>query len=144
MKILSSIIFGIGIATTSLPSLGDESGNLLVKLTGFESSQGKVMIALSRNEAEYKFKTTPYRNETLKLENKTSHWELDALPYGTYAIRFFHDENSNSELDTNFMGIPKEDYGFSNDAPARFGPPKFDMAKFVYSESVKVISINVQ
>ena len=40
-------------------------------------------------------------------------------------MQHFHDENSNEELDTNFIGIPKEGFGFSNDAFGKFGPKKF-------------------
>ena len=42
-----------------------------------------------------------------------------------YAIRFIHDENRNEELDTNFLGIPKEGFGFSNDVMGKFGPKDF-------------------
>jgi uncharacterized protein (DUF2141 family) len=47
------------------------------------------------------------------------------LPPGRYALSVFHDRNGNRRLDTNFLGIPKEQSGASNDAPARFGPPQF-------------------
>ena len=36
------------------------------------------------------------------------------IPAGTYAIKLHIDENENGELDTNFLGIPKEQYGTSN------------------------------
>jgi uncharacterized protein (DUF2141 family) len=42
----------------------------------------------------------------------------------------FHDENSNGKLDTNFMGIPREGVGASNDAKGHLGPPKFNAAAF--------------
>lgn len=48
------------------------------------------------------------------------------LPRGSYAVRYFHDENGNDELDTNILGIPKEGFGFSNDAFGRFGPKDFE------------------
>ena len=38
------------------------------------------------------------------------------LPPGTYAIGIFHDVNLNNKMDNNFFGIPKEQYGFSNNA----------------------------
>jgi uncharacterized protein (DUF2141 family) len=56
---------------------------------------------------------------------------------GVYAVSTFHDENSNAKLDTNFLGIPKENYGFSNNASQPFGPPSFEEAAF----EVKVNSI---
>ena len=38
------------------------------------------------------------------------------IPPGTYAIKLHIDENENGKLDTNFIGIPKEQYGISNNA----------------------------
>ena len=55
--------------------------------------------------------------------------QFDGLPRGGYAVAVIHDENGNSRLDT-LAGIPREGYGFSNDAPVRFGPPKFAAARF--------------
>lgn len=51
------------------------------------------------------------------------------LAPGEYAIKAFHDVNANGELDTNWMGIPREPYAFGNDAMGTFGPPAFDQAK---------------
>ncbi len=47
------------------------------------------------------------------------------LPPGRYALSVLQDLNGNRTLDTNFIGIPKEPSGSSNDAPARFSAPKF-------------------
>ena len=52
------------------------------------------------------------------------------LPPGTYAIGIFHDVNLNNKMDNNFLGIPKEQYGFSNNARAFLGPPAFEVAAF--------------
>lgn len=65
-----------------------------------------------------------------------------AIPHtGTYALSIFHDKNANGKLEKNFMGIPTEPYGFSNDAPAVFGPPKYDDAKFEVRETGQVLRI---
>ena len=52
------------------------------------------------------------------------------LPNGTYAIGIFIDANYNNEMDRNFFGVPKEQYGFSNDAKGSFGPPSFKRCIF--------------
>ena len=59
------------------------------------------------------------------------------IPPGTYAIGLYIDENENEKLDTNFLGIPKEQYGFSNNAKA-FGIPKFEAASFALDTYKKV------
>ena len=56
---------------------------------------------------------------------------------GTYAIGAYVDENENEKLDTNFFGIPKEQFGFSNNAKA-FGIPKFEAASFIIDTYMKV------
>ena len=52
------------------------------------------------------------------------------LPEGVYAIKLFLDLNGNGEMDTNFLGIPKEPFGFSNNAKGKLGPPSFDASAF--------------
>ena len=53
-----------------------------------------------------------------------------ALKEGTYTIAFYIDKNGNEKIDTNFLGVPKEQFGFSNDVMGRFGPPSFEAASF--------------
>lgn len=64
------------------------------------------------------------------------------LPEGTYAIGIFVDANYNNEMDRNFFGVPKEQYGFSNDAKGNFGPPSFKDASFTVSSDI-TLAINL-
>ncbi len=57
------------------------------------------------------------------------------LPPGTYAIGIFHDVNLNNKMDNSFLGIPIEQFGFSNNARALFGPPDFEDAAFLLKGS---------
>jgi len=66
------------------------------------------------------------------------------IPPGTYALAVIHDENMNGELDTKRRGIPKEGYGFSNDATALFGAPKFSAASFQYDGRNLELTIDLQ
>ena len=60
------------------------------------------------------------------------------LPNGTYAIGLFVDANYNNEMDRNIFGVPKEQFGFSNDARGSFGPPSFKEASFTVSGDMKL------
>jgi uncharacterized protein (DUF2141 family) len=53
--------------------------------------------------------------------------QIPAVPAGRYAIALLHDENGNGRMDM-AVAIPREGYGFSRDAPVRFGPPSFERA----------------
>ena len=69
------------------------------------------------------------RTTELGAQHTTTAFRFDALPPGTYAIVVLHDENGDHELNTNFFGIPLEQYGFTNNAESTFGPPSFKDAQ---------------
>lgn len=68
----------------------------------------------------------------IKVRKSQARCTFEEIPPGTYAIGVIHDENMNGELDTNLLGVPKEGYGFSNDARALLGAPTFAAASFPY------------
>jgi uncharacterized protein (DUF2141 family) len=72
---------------------------------------------------------------TIQMVEPGSVTYIYELPPGTYAIGIFHDVNLNNKMDNNFFGVPKEQYGFSNNARALFGPPDFEDAAFVLKGS---------
>jgi uncharacterized protein (DUF2141 family) len=60
------------------------------------------------------------------------------LPDGTYAVGVFHDVDGNEALSKNFLGIPKEPFGFSNNVRGRFGPPSFMEASFSLTRDLAI------
>ena len=62
----------------------------------------------------------------------------------SFAISVIHDMNGNGKLDTNLFRIPKEPYGFSNNAGATFGPPKFEAAAFVFNSNEQSVEIRLK
>ena len=64
------------------------------------------------------------------------------LPVGEYAVFASQDVNNNDKLDKNFIGKPKEPYGFSNNVNP-FGSPSYKDCKFTLSNSAKIISIKL-
>lgn len=66
------------------------------------------------------------------------------LPPGEYAVSIFYDANGNGELDTNFIGIPKEPVALSNNAKAKFGPPKYKDAVFELPSEGRVQTIEIK
>ena len=64
------------------------------------------------------------------IEPKENHEFVIDLPSGFYAIALFVDANKNLKIDKNFLGIPKEQFGFSNNAMGRLSAPSFEQAMF--------------
>ena len=77
------------------------------------------------------------------ITQKQAVCEFSGIAPGTYAISVFHDENSNSKLDTKFMDILREGVGASNNAKGHFGPPEFDAAAFFFSGGRLELKITV-
>ena len=61
------------------------------------------------------------------------------LKKGTYGVKVLIDTNGNADIDLNFFGLPKEQFGFSNNVLGLFGAPKFDKASFELNSDKKII-----
>ena len=105
-----------------------------VEIRGLRNDKGQVFCALySSPDGFPKNSEKAVGRVKSAISDKHAICEFSAVAPGTYAVSVFHDENSNGRLDTNFMGIPREGVGASNDARGHFGPPKFDAAAFHFS-----------
>jgi len=118
-------------------------GKLKIIITGFENNIGDCRFAIDNSEEVYEREDTVWIGKILPIENNQVIVMIDSLKYGEYAIKVFHDENKNGELDTDFLGIPDEDYGFSNDASGWFGPPSWENAMFIFNQPEMTIKIEV-
>ena len=117
------------------------SGDLTVVVTGLGSDAGSVRVALLDSEAAFENDAPPHRSGSAKPSAGRATVVFEGVAHGTYAVKLFHDENDNEKLDTNFVGIPKEPIGFSNNAMGRFGPPSFDAVTFAFDAPAATIEI---
>ena len=120
----------------------EDTFELTVEITGMEVDKGKVFLALYNSEDTFlkSSKTTKGTNAIVKDGKAIAYFK--GLKKGEYAVSLFHDENDNGKMDTKIFGIPKEPYGFSNNAKGFMGPPKFKDAKFTVDTN-KSISIEI-
>jgi uncharacterized protein (DUF2141 family) len=113
-----------------------------VTVEGVRNDHGRVLVTLCtaadflRPHCAWKA-SAPAAAGTVRLR-------IDGVPPGTYAAQAFHDENANGRLDRNFLGLPEEGMGFSNDAPMVFGPPRFTTAAFAVTGSAAEIEFHLR
>ncbi len=113
---------------------------LKIEVKGLKNSKGLVQIALYNHAAQ--FLRDQYATATVRINAGKAVAFFEALPKGNYAAAVFHDENSNAVMDKVF-GIPKEAYGFSNNAKGFMSAPKFDAAKFQLNQDLTIeIKVN--
>jgi len=118
----------LGLVVIGLSSA--QAADLTVKVSGFAKEEGQVLVAIYDEADDFLDSKKARKSMTFTIKEAKDGLKLSDLPDGSYAVAVIHDENSNDELDTNFIGIPKEPIGTSNNVKPRFGPPKFNEARF--------------
>jgi uncharacterized protein (DUF2141 family) len=103
---------------------------LRVTVSGARNDKGRLAVALFASGADFPAQERALQGQLGSFSRGTATVTFRGLRPGLYAVAVLHDENSNSKMDFNFLGMPLEGYGFSNDAAATFGPPSFDAAAF--------------
>lgn len=104
------------------------TSTITVEFNITKHNKGSILFALYDSEEGY-MKSAVYSTK-VKVTDKKAVVVIEDLAHGTYGFSFFHDVNDDGKLNKNFIGIPKEPYGFSNNEKGSFGPPDFDKISF--------------
>ena len=117
----------IAFAETSCPGIH-------VKIQDIRNSTGAVACALFESPDGFPTEFLKFATNIMmvKIRDTEASCNFLDIPPGTYALAVIHDENRDGRLETNWLGVPTEGYGFSNDATAVGGAPSFDAASFTY------------
>ena len=121
----------MAIAAGFLPLLlaAADPAELTLEVRGLRNTRGLVHVCLTRDPHHF----PDCQNDRQSLRRSVPAAQAGRIilsgPSGDYALAVVHDENGNGRLDTS-VGIPREGFGFSRNAPARFGPPRFADARF--------------
>ena len=128
------------------PVLAQEAGTVRIELSGLAEAQGDVYIAVYDSEDTWLGKDTVLQRKVAIAEALDGDLVLAELqlPAGEYALSVFYDINGNGDLDTNWIGIPKEPVALSNNARNRFGPPKYKDAVFTLGAETVVQKISIE
>ncbi len=123
--------FLLAIFAFAIPGVMFSQLKLTVEINGLKSSKGQVLFQLlDENQKELK-------GVKAEIKNNVCIIVVNDLKPGKYGFQYFHDENNNSTMDKSMLGIPKEGFGFSNNAKASFGPPSFE--KWIFDLKSAVI-----
>jgi uncharacterized protein (DUF2141 family) len=135
---LFSIEIPVGAQTVST------MGRLVVKVDGLKTIKGELVVKLFRKEDD--LFGEPFLQQIKTVTELTAMVEFTGVPYSSYAVFAFHDENNNGTLDHNWMHLPDEPMGWSNQWHFRLftGMPTFDKTKFVFSQENSWITISLK
>jgi len=133
---------------TSLPGAvhaDSECDGIHVRILNIRNSTGTVACALF--ESPKGFPTEYLHAATnimiIRIRNTQARCDFEDIAPGTYALAVVHDENMNGKLDVNWLGVPTEGYGFSNDARGFLGAPSFSAASFRFDGRLLNLTIRL-
>lgn len=104
------------------------AGDLTIEVSGVARDRGEIYVAVYDRAETFPISGHQLVGQILDPADRHLTVHFKNLPPGQYAAVAFQDSNGNGKLDKNFLGIPKEPYGFSNGARGSAGPPKFSAA----------------
>ncbi len=128
------------------PVLGKaQAGEQTIVFNNLNQKKGKIYIAWYNKAEDFTKNDKIYLSRIVETNNKNSVAVVfkNLIP-GTYAIAAFFDENDNGKMDTNLFGIPKEKYGFSNNARPAMRAATFKEASFAVTNKDNTILIKLK
>lgn len=136
MKILSVLPLLFGLCNMLFAQ-----SQLEVVVKGIKNTKGNIRVGIFKDEKSFlkeaRFgKVVKAQKDEIKV--------VFELPTGKYAVSVIHDENENDELDSGLFGIPKEGFGFANDAMGTLGPPSFEKASIIITPQKLVVTITMR
>ncbi|HEU5134990.1 MAG TPA: DUF2141 domain-containing protein [Steroidobacteraceae bacterium] len=119
------------------------AGELTVTITDIREARGFLMVALVNSDAAWNDQDKPVAAQKVPAAKGEVKLQFKDLMPGAYAVQVMHDENENNQLDTNFLGIPTEGYGFSNN-PNVMRKAHYDEARFDVGVEAANITIRLR
>ena len=123
-----------------------ENAGLKVTISNIDNEDGMVRLAIYNQEDSFPYKPfkTYHLDKASMVDGKLEYFISD-IEEGKYAITLLDDKNENREMDKNWLGIPKEGFGFSNNVkPSLAGAPDFEECTFNLKREYVSINIEMQ
>jgi len=132
------------VALAAMPAQATGLSTLIVKVEKVSPRGGDLRIALYDQPSYADDNADPVKDVVVPAHPGETIASMTGLKPGTYAVKMFQDFNRNGKFDVNWLGLPLEKYGFSNDAVPAFSEPPFDSAKFDLLPGNNTIVIHLQ
>lgn len=116
------------------------TGTTITVTVPVQTNDGEILFGLY-NEATF-MKSAPLTGLKSAIAEGTATVTFTNIEPGTYAITLFHDKNGNQQMDFEPNGMPKENYGVSNNIMS-YGPPQWSDAKFEVSNEPLTMEIRM-
>ncbi len=138
-----AIIFLIYLLTALTDGLIAQNSAVKITVTNIPKVKGQLLVAFYDSEEGFLNENKVVYSKIVPVTSKTMDVYFKDIKQGTYAIAIIHDANKNKELDVNFLGIPVEYIGTSNNKRNYFGAPSFNDSKYIFNTSLINLTIDL-
>ncbi|MEX0883480.1 MAG: DUF2141 domain-containing protein [Cyclobacteriaceae bacterium] len=115
-----------------------------ISIIGIGSDEGLVQVLVFNGPEGFPDKPAKtIKNLSAPIKDAVSNLSVKGLKPGRYAVAVFHDHDGDGKMRTGLFGIPKDAYGFSNNARSTFSAPSFESAAFEVGNNNVNISIDL-
>lgn len=111
--------------------------DVTITLQGVKKNTGQVVLCLWTKEDGFPDCESGKAVKRIVVPASATTARFENIAAGTYAVSAFHDANGNNKLDSNFIGLPLEAVGMSNN-PKLNGPPRFKPARFQVAGATRI------
>jgi len=115
---------------------------LTLSIDNIKEAKGTIEVGVFNTTDGFLEEGKAFKTYSIPVNGKTITYTIKDLPEGNYAISMFQDKNTDGKCNLNFIGIPKEPYGFSNNFKPKFSAPSFKDCSFSLI-SDKTLNINL-
>ncbi len=119
------------------------AADLVIRITGISEPLGEVGCALYANATGFPMDRATARGQWRPADAGGVTCRFPDVPEGTYAVSIVHDRNGNKRVDRNFVGMPTEQWGVSNNARPRMRAPTFEEARFTVAAGASDVVIDI-
>ena len=116
---------------------------LTLVFTNLAPAKSPVNVVFYQEKHQFLSKTDRLKGYKFTSNGNTLTVQIKNLGYGEYAIAFYQDVNSDGKCDKNFIGIPTEPYGFSNNFKPKLKAPRYKDCKFTFNENEDTLTMSM-
>lgn len=138
LKIMKKTI--VCLAVFLFSEIGFAQNNFTLEIAGVKKQGGKLYISVFNSEKTYD-ERKPYYSMVTYATTETLRIPV-SLPAGRFVISMYQDSNGNGAFDSNFLGIPREPFGFSN-YNGKSAPGSFDKLKVMVNDKTKKVTVHL-
>lgn len=116
---------------------------LTLHITNIKDVCGRIQVGIYDNKNDFPKEGKEFRRYFIKVDGNEVKYTVEDMPAGEYAIAIYHDANSDGQCNSNFIGVPTECYGFSNNVKPFLSAPSFNATKFSLTKD-RLLTIKLQ